>query len=253
MTSLRFSLPWNMVSNTLVQPFSKTTFFIAPFQLKVSIPRSVPISVNVAGMVSSSIAVPMKARSPIFFTCPKSSVVIGQQLNASSNTSFTVAGSTRLVMPVQPKAPPPIFFTFFRSILSNFLQYLKQLSGISSKLSGMVTLVISSQLRKASIPKVFNDDGSVMLFKPLFRKAQPSMVFTDDGRVIFFRPIQNANAASPIVLTDLGIVIFFIPQRPQNAQLPIFVTPVGITVVSQPTIRVLVAFSIIALQLLRES
>ena len=50
-----------------------------------------------------------------------------------------------------------------------------------------------------------------------------------------------------------GMTIDVMPLHPPNARLAIDVTLLGITVLLQPAINVFVAFSIIALQLSRES
>ena len=49
------------------------------------------------------------------------------------------------------------------------------------------------------------------------------------------------------MLTDVS------PERPKNAQCPIFFTELGMVVFLQPAIKVFVAVSMMALQLLRES
>ena len=56
-----------------------------------------------------------------------------------------------------------------------------------------------------------------------------------------------------ITVTELGIVMLVKLQQPLKALLPIGVIELGIIVFLQPTIKVLVAVSMIALQLSRES
>ena len=64
---------------------------------------------------------------------------------------------------------------------------------------------------------------------------------------------QPQNADFPIEVTLSGITIDFKEVRPLNASSPIEVTPSGITVDLQPTSSLLVAVSMIPLQLARES
>ena len=79
------------------------------------------------------------------------------------------------------------------------------------------------------------------------------MLVTEFGMIILARLVQLSNAPSPIILTELGMSIPVSSVHPANAPLPILVTELGITVFLQPVIIVLVAVSMIALQLLRES
>ena len=76
---------------------------------------------------------------------------------------------------------------------------------------------------------------------------------TELGIVILVNPVQPLNASLPIVVTELGIVILVNPVQPLNASLPMEVTELGITVFWQPKISVLLAVSMMALQLPRES
>jgi len=56
-----------------------------------------------------------------------------------------------------------------------------------------------------------------------------------------------------MVVTELGMLMAVRLVQPKNAQLPMEVTELGMVVFMQPAINVLVAVSIMALQLLRES
>ena len=56
-----------------------------------------------------------------------------------------------------------------------------------------------------------------------------------------------------MVVTAAGISMFARPVQPENAYLPMVVTVDGITVFMQPVIIVLLAVSMMALQLPRES
>ena len=70
---------------------------------------------------------------------------------------------------------------------------------------------------------------------------------------MFSRLEQQENAPSPMVVTELGMLMAVRLERPRNAPAPMEVTELGIVVFLQPAINVLVAVSIMALQLLRES
>ena len=54
-------------------------------------------------------------------------------------------------------------------------------------------------------------------------------------------------------VTELGMVTLVRPLHPENAHQPMLVMELGMTVALQPAISVLVAVSMIALQLFRES
>ena len=54
-------------------------------------------------------------------------------------------------------------------------------------------------------------------------------------------------------VTALGMVMLVSPEQSENAPLPMAVTELGITVFWQPQISVLLAVSMMALQLPRES
>ena len=79
------------------------------------------------------------------------------------------------------------------------------------------------------------------------------MLVTDEGMVMLVKPVQFWNARSPMLVTDEGMVMLVKPVQPVNAWLPMLVTDEGMVVVLQPATRVLLAVSIMALQLLRES
>ena len=68
-----------------------------------------------------------------------------------------------------------------------------------------------------------------------------------------FKEGQSENASSPMVVTELGIMMEVRLEQPENALSPMEVTELGMAVFMQPAINVLVAVSIMALQLLRES
>ena len=90
--------------------------------------------------------------------------------------------------------------------------------------------------------------------KPLQpEKAYKPIVVTELGMVTEVKPVQYPKALSPIDVTELPMVTEVKPEQPQKALSPIVVTEPGIMVFLQPLIKVLVAVSIIALQLLRES
>ena len=67
------------------------------------------------------------------------------------------------------------------------------------------------------------------------------------------RSLQLENALPCIELTEPGIVMDVKPLQPLNASNLIAVTELGITVFLQPATNLLVAVSMIALQLLRLS
>ena len=67
------------------------------------------------------------------------------------------------------------------------------------------------------------------------------------------RLLQSRKAPIPILVTLSGIVIEVRPVCPENAPASIISTVFGIMVVLQPAISLFVDFSIIALQLSRES
>ena len=83
--------------------------------------------------------------------------------------------------------------------------------------------------------------------------AQEPMVVTELGIVNATRPLQPSNAFFPMEVTELGMVTSVRPSQPKNASSPMEVTVFGTIVFLQPTIRVLLAVTMRALQLLRES
>ena len=79
------------------------------------------------------------------------------------------------------------------------------------------------------------------------------MLVTDEGMVMLVKPVQPLNARSPMLVTDEGMLMLVRPLQLLNAYFPMLVTDEGMVVVLQPATRVLLAVSIMALQLLRES
>ena len=93
-----------------------------------------------------------------------------------------------------------------------------------------------------------------MLFKLLQEtNAQSPISETELPMVTLVRSPQRANAISPMVVTELGMLTLVRPLQEWNAILPMVVTEPGITEPLQPVINVLLAVSIMALQLSRES
>ena len=79
------------------------------------------------------------------------------------------------------------------------------------------------------------------------------MDVTLPGMVREFRPMQPKKASSPIDVTLFGMVTEVSPLQSSKADSPMDVTLLGIIVSEHPFIKVLVAVSIMALQLSRES
>jgi hypothetical protein len=79
------------------------------------------------------------------------------------------------------------------------------------------------------------------------------MLVTLEGIIISVSPLQPLNALSPIAVTLEGINIEDRPLQHQKAFSKIQVTLEGMVEFLHPTMRVLDDFSIIALQLSRES
>ena len=79
------------------------------------------------------------------------------------------------------------------------------------------------------------------------------MVVTEFGMLMVVRLEQPENASHWIEVTEFGMLMAVRLEQPKNASSPIEVTEFGIVVFLQPAINVLVAVSIMALQLLRES
>ena len=73
------------------------------------------------------------------------------------------------------------------------------------------------------------------------------------GMVTEVREEQPEKVTSPMLVTLLGMVTEVREEQPLKAKSPMLVTLLGIIVFLQPATRVLVAVSIIALQLLRLS
>ena len=72
-------------------------------------------------------------------------------------------------------------------------------------------------------------------------------------KVTEVRPEQPEKACVPMEVTELGMVTAVSPEQPSKAYSPMEVTELGMVVFLQPTIKLFVDVSIIALQLLRES
>ena len=79
------------------------------------------------------------------------------------------------------------------------------------------------------------------------------MLVTELGIVTDVKPMQLQKASSPMLVTELGIVTDVKPSQPRKAYSPMLVTELGMIVFLHPVISVLVAVSIMALQLLRLS
>ena len=84
-------------------------------------------------------------------------------------------------------------------------------------------------------------------------KAQSPMLVTLLPMVTDVRPLQSLKACSPMLVTLLGMSMEVRLVQPQKALPPMLVTLVGMIVFLHPAISVLVDFSMIALQLFRES
>ena len=94
----------------------------------------------------------------------------------------------------------------------------------------------------------------VTLVRPVqSANATSPMVVTELGMVMLVRPVQSLNAQLPISVTELGMVTLVRLVQPENAFHPMVVTEEGIMVALQPSTSVLLAVSMIALQLSRES
>ena len=79
------------------------------------------------------------------------------------------------------------------------------------------------------------------------------MLVTELGISMLVSLGQTANAELPILVTELGISMLVSPLQYANALSPMLVTELGIIVFLHPAINVLLDFSMIALQLPRES
>ena len=71
--------------------------------------------------------------------------------------------------------------------------------------------------------------------------------------MMVFSPLQPEKAPSPMLVTLFGIIIEVRPLQPEKALSPIDVTLLGIMVFLHPSINMLDAVLIMALQLSRES
>ncbi len=71
------------------------------------------------------------------------------------------------------------------------------------------------------------------------------MLVTLSGIVMLVKPVQSENAYHPMLVTLFGIVMLVKPLQFWNAQSPMLVTlpSLGITLFLHPTIKVLVAVS----------
>ena len=89
-----------------------------------------------------------------------------------------------------------------------------------------------------------------MLVSPVqSQNATPPMLVTLSGIVMLISPVQPSNAETPMSVTLSGIVMLVSPVQPLNAPSPILVTLSGMSVFLHPEISVLVAVSMIPLQL----
>ena len=168
---------------------------------------------------------------------------------ASLPMLVTLLGMVTEVKLVHPKnAFSPIFFT----------------------LSGITTLVNDEQPAKAPLPMLVTLLGIVKEVgeeQPCIRVlVAVSMIALQFSRLsyigfpssttILVNEVQPANAASPMLVTFLGIKTFVNKEHLEKAKCPMLVTLLGMVIEvgeEQPFIRVLVAVSIIALQLSRLS
>ena len=79
------------------------------------------------------------------------------------------------------------------------------------------------------------------------------MLITEFGIVRLVNLTHCMNALLPMLVTELGKAMLVNPLQPSNALSPMLVTELGIIVFLHPAINVLLDFSMIALQLPRES
>jgi hypothetical protein len=84
-------------------------------------------------------------------------------------------------------------------------------------------------------------------------KAFSPILVTSGGMTSSVSPLQLLKAYSPIVVTRCGRVMEVSSVQPKKARGPMADTDAGITVFLQPATRVLVAVSMMALQLFLES
>ena len=119
---------------------------------------------------------------------------------------------------------------------------------------GMVTEVNPLQSPKAQSPMLFTELPIVMEIKPVHHlKAYAHMLVTEFGMVMEVKPEQSSKASISILVTEFGMVMEVKPVHLLKAQTPILVTELGIMVFLHPAIKVLLLFSIMALQSSRES
>ena len=85
------------------------------------------------------------------------------------------------------------------------------------------------------------------------RKACFPMLVTLLGMSMEVKLVQREKAYIPILVTPSGMVMEVRPLQPPKASSPMLVTLEGMTVFLHPAMSVFVDFSIMALQLLRES
>jgi hypothetical protein len=113
----------------------------------------------------------------------------------------------------------------------------------------------AEQYENALPPMVVTLSGMVIeVSKEQPENALPPMVVTLSGMVMEVSEEQPENALTPMVVTLSGMVMEAREEQPENALSPMVVTPSGIRVVDlHPAISLLVAVSIIALQLFRLS
>ena len=119
---------------------------------------------------------------------------------------------------------------------------------------GMMTEFRASQPKKAYLPMLVTELGMMMVGRAMQRAKAPSPILvTEFAMVMVVRPIHSLKASLPIFVTELGMSMDVRAVQFLKASLPILVTVLGMVVVLHPTIRVLSAFCMMALQLSRES
>ena len=89
----------------------------------------------------------------------------------------------------------------------NAVQPSKVRSPIDVTLSGITILVRFKFFKKASLPIVVSDAGSVIVVNPQLRKPYEPIVVTVEGIFTDVSDVQLANASSPIVNNPSGISI----------------------------------------------
>ena len=83
--------------------------------------------------------------------------------------------------------------------------------------------------------------------------AYSPILVTEFGMITEIKPSQAQKAYSPMLVTEFGMVMEVKPEQPKKAPVPMLVTELGIMVFLHPAIKVLLLFSIMALQSSRES